>query len=72
MNGALLAFGGSRGANIALMVEVLAAGLVGRQLVARCAIVHRGPGQPGTGLFVLAIEPEAARSGFREAHERSA
>ena len=29
MKGALLAFGGSRGANIALMVEVLAAGLSG-------------------------------------------
>ena len=29
MKGALLAFGGARGANIALMVEVLAAGLSG-------------------------------------------
>ena len=29
LRGALLAFGGARGANIALMVEVLAAGLAG-------------------------------------------
>ena len=29
MNGALLAFGGNRGANVALMVEVLAAGFNG-------------------------------------------
>ena len=40
MKGALLAFGGERGANIALMVEVLAAGLSRRQLVARRAVLH--------------------------------
>ena len=40
LRGALLAFGGARGANIALMVEVMAAGLGGRELGARRALVH--------------------------------
>ena len=40
LRGALLAFGGARGANIALMVEVMAAGLDGRELGARRALVH--------------------------------
>ena len=40
VKGALLAFGGERGANIALMVEVLAAGSQRRQMVARRAVLH--------------------------------
>ena len=73
MKGALLAFGGERGANIALMVEVLAAGLSRRQLVARCAVVHRRTRTvPAPGCFVLAIEPKLLDPRFREAHERAA
>ncbi|MGT2465414.1 Ldh family oxidoreductase [Mesorhizobium atlanticum] len=37
MKGAMLAFGGQRGANIALMVEVLAAGISGANWSPRCA-----------------------------------
>lgn len=57
MKGALLAFGGNRGANIALMVEVLAAGLSGANWSLDAPPFGKGNDSPGTGLFVLAIEP---------------
>ena len=57
MKGALLAFGGNRGANIALMVEVLAAGLSGANWSLDAPPFDKGNDSPGTGLFVLAIEP---------------
>lgn len=57
MKGALLAFGGNRGANIALMVEVLAAGLTGANWSLDAPSFIDGRENPGTGLFVLAIEP---------------
>jgi (2R)-3-sulfolactate dehydrogenase (NADP+) len=57
MQGALLAFGGTRGANIALMVEVLAAGLSGANWSADAPPFGTGDTGPGTGLFVLAIDP---------------
>jgi (2R)-3-sulfolactate dehydrogenase (NADP+) len=58
MRGALLAFGGNRGANIALMVEVLAAGLSGANWSLDAPSISEGSEGPGTGLFVLAIEPK--------------
>lgn len=58
MKGALLAFGGERGANVALMVEVLAAGLSGANWSLDAPPFNRGSENPGTGLFVLAIEPK--------------
>ena len=58
MKGALLAFGGNRGANIALMVEVLAAGLSGANWSLDAPSFSEGHDSPGTGLFVLAIEPK--------------
>ena len=58
MKGALLAFGGNRGANIALMVEVLAAGLSGANWSLDAPSFTEGHESPGTGLFVLAIEPK--------------
>ncbi|MEP9386859.1 Ldh family oxidoreductase [Mesorhizobium sp. KR9-304] len=58
MKGALLAFGGNRGANIALMVEVLAAGLSGANWSLDAPPFSEGHDSPGTGLFVLAIEPK--------------
>lgn len=57
MKGALLAFGGNRGANVALMVEVLAAGLTGANWSLDAPSFLEGSENPGTGLFVLAIEP---------------
>lgn len=57
MRGALVAFGGARGANIALMVEVLAAGLSGANWSLDAQSFSEGGETPGTGLFVLAIAP---------------
>ncbi len=58
MKGTLLAFGGNRGANIALMVEVLAAGLSGANWSLDAPSFGEGHESPGTGLFVLAIDPK--------------
>jgi (2R)-3-sulfolactate dehydrogenase (NADP+) len=57
MAGALLPFGGARGANIALMVEVLAAGLGGANWALDAPSFTHGSSSPGSGLFVLAIDP---------------
>jgi (2R)-3-sulfolactate dehydrogenase (NADP+) len=66
MKGALLAFGGPRGANVALMVEVLAAGLTGANWSLDAPAFNRGSESPGTGLFVLAIEPKLLDPGFEQ------
>jgi (2R)-3-sulfolactate dehydrogenase (NADP+) len=58
MKGALLAFGGGRGANIALMVEVLSAGLSGANWSLDAPDYSQGPSCPATGLFVLALDPK--------------
>ena len=57
--GSLLPFGGSRGANIALMVELLAAGLTGANWSKDAPAFNKGDRSPGAGLFVLAISPPA-------------
>jgi len=66
MKGALLAFGGTRGANIALMVEVLAAGLSGANWSLDAPPFDAGSESPGTGLFVLAIDPKLIDPRFEE------
>jgi (2R)-3-sulfolactate dehydrogenase (NADP+) len=57
MRGALLAFGGARGANIALMVEVLAAGLTGANWALDAPSFTAGNRSPGAGLLVIALAP---------------
>jgi (2R)-3-sulfolactate dehydrogenase (NADP+) len=57
LRGALLAFGGARGANIALMVEVLAAGLAGANWALDAPSFTSGDRSPGAGLLVIAIAP---------------
>ena len=64
MQGAMLAFGGTRGANIALMVEVLAAGVCGASWSLDAPSYIDGSQSPGTGLFVLAINPVAIAADF--------
>ena len=64
MRGALLAFGGERGANIALMVEVLAAGISGANWSLDAPSFASGSQNPGTGLFVLALDPKLFDPGF--------
>jgi (2R)-3-sulfolactate dehydrogenase (NADP+) len=70
VKGTLLAFGGSRGANIALMVEVLSVGLSGANWSLDAPPFATGLENPGTGLFVLAIEPKFLDPDF-EARLRS-
>jgi len=55
LKGVLLAFGGERGANVALMVEILAAGLAGANWSLDAPSFHEGSACPRVGLFVLAI-----------------
>jgi (2R)-3-sulfolactate dehydrogenase (NADP+) len=57
LRGALLAFGGARGGNIALMVEVLAAGLSGANWALDAPPFTSGNRSPGAGLTVIAIAP---------------
>jgi (2R)-3-sulfolactate dehydrogenase (NADP+) len=57
LHGALLAFGGVRGANIALMVEVMAAGLAGANWALDAPSFLSGDRSPGAGLVVIAITP---------------
>ncbi|MGB7977474.1 MAG: Ldh family oxidoreductase, partial [Roseiarcus sp.] len=57
LRGALLAFGGSRGANIALMVEIMAAGLAGANWALDAPSFISGDRSPGAGLLVIAITP---------------
>ncbi len=64
VKGALLAFGGRRGANIALMVEVLAAGMTGANWSLDSPSFQSGHQSPGAGLFVVAMQPEVIDPDF--------
>lgn len=55
--GALLPFGGYKGANVALMVEVLVAGLAGGAWSMDTGHFTQGDQPPGAGMIVLAISP---------------
>ncbi|MBD9373138.1 Ldh family oxidoreductase [Rhizobium sp. ARZ01] len=66
ITGALLAFGGARGANIALMIEVLAAGLTGANWSLDAPDFRTGSDSPGAGLFILAIAPQFLASDFED------
>ncbi len=64
LDGTLLAFGGARGANIALMVDVLAGGLAGANWSLDAPSFFNGDECARTGLFVLAIDPTPAARSF--------
>jgi len=66
LKGVLLAAGGPRGANIALMVEVLAAGLTGANWSLDAPSFLAGSQSPGSGLFILALEPKLLDPGFEQ------
>ena len=57
LEGVLLAFGGERGANIALMVEMMAAGLTGSNWSVDAASFLVGDKSPRAGLFIVAVNP---------------
>ena len=60
LQGSLLPFGGYRGANIALMVELLAAGLTGGNWAHAAAPFNQGDRCPSVGLMIIAIAPKTA------------
>lgn len=64
VRGTLLAFGGARGANIALMVEVLAAGLTGANWSLDAGDFRQGSCSPGSGLLVVAVAPRLLDDSF--------
>lgn len=64
LEGTMLAFGGARGANIALMVDVLAGGLTGANWSVDAGSFVDGDHCPGTGMFVLAINPALIDENF--------
>ena len=64
LEGTMLAFGGARGANIALMVDVLAGGLSGANWSLDAPSFFAGDQCPDTGLFVLAINPQLISPDF--------
>lgn len=66
IEGALLPFGGYKGANIALIVELLAAGLSGSSWSMDGADFLTGDRSPDTGMTIIAIAPSAADKGFSE------
>ena len=72
LRGALLAFGGARGANIALMVEVMAAGLAGANWALDAPSFTSGDRSPGAGLLVIAITPALLAPDFPQRLETPA
>lgn len=58
LRGSLLPSGGQKGANIALLIEILAAALTGSRLSADTNMFSDNKGgPPGVGQFMLAIDP---------------
>ncbi|THK39005.1 malate dehydrogenase [Ensifer sp. MPMI2T] len=66
MLGALLPFGGYKGANIGLMVEILSAGLSGALWSLEAGNFRSGDQCPNTGLTVIAISPMATDPDFAD------
>ena len=64
IKGTLLAFGGERGANIALMVETLAAGVTGANWSLDAPSFADGSQSPDVGLLVIALKPDILTSNF--------
>lgn len=64
VKGLLLAFGGARGANIALIIEILAAGLTGANWSMDAPSFSEGNESPGVGLFVVAFKADLLAPGF--------
>lgn len=66
MLGALLPSGGRKGANLALMIEVLGAGLAGGSWSLDAGHFQSGHECPSTGMTILAIAPDAIDPDFAE------
>jgi (2R)-3-sulfolactate dehydrogenase (NADP+) len=65
LSGSMLAFGGAKGAGLALMIDLLAAGLTGANFSKDASPYARPDGPPpGVGQLFMAFDPEAFASGF--------
>lgn len=64
VRGTLLAFGSARGANITLVVEVVAAGMTGANWSLDAGDFRQGSFSPGAGLLVVAIAPRLLDDNF--------
>jgi (2R)-3-sulfolactate dehydrogenase (NADP+) len=63
--GSLLAAGNQKGANIALIIEILAAALTGSQLSVRASSFSNDEGgPPRVGQFLLAVDPAKFSAGY--------
>jgi (2R)-3-sulfolactate dehydrogenase (NADP+) len=65
VKGLLVAFGGARGANIAMVMEILAAGVTGANWSMDAPSYAKGTENPGVGLFLVAINPEMFSKDFK-------
>ncbi|MBN3785827.1 Ldh family oxidoreductase [Burkholderia sp. Ac-20353] len=64
INGLLLPFGGARGANIAMMMEILAAGVTGANWSMDAPHYAQGSETPGVGLFLVAVKADVFADDF--------
>lgn len=72
LGGALLPFGGRKGANVALMVEMLSAGLSGGPWSLDTPSFREGNASPAVGLTVIAMMPGRSDDGLVERARRQA
>ena len=67
LKGSMAPFGGAKGANLALLVDLLAAGLTGANLSKDASPYGRADGPPpGVGQLFIAFDPDAFAPGFAE------
>lgn len=66
VDGMLLPFGGFRGANVALMIEILSAGLTGSNWSIDAPSFSQGDRSPGVGMTIIAINPDFLATNFSE------
>ncbi len=65
LKGSMLPFGGAKGAGLALIVDLLAAGLTGANFSRDASPYARAEGPPpGVGQLVMAFDPDAFAPGF--------
>ncbi|WP_233850047.1 Ldh family oxidoreductase [Paraburkholderia sp. HD33-4] len=66
VKGLLLAFGGARGANLAMIMEILAAGMTGGNWSMDAPHYAEGDASPSVGLFLVVFRPDPLADGFAD------
>lgn len=64
LRGSMMPFGGAKGAGLALMVDLLAAGLTGANFSKDVVPYGKEGPPPGVGQFFVAFDPDAFAAGF--------